>query len=80
MTSPSEQYFELVIWLPGQGPMRDLIKARSIQDAVHYAKFRYRGARVEIPAPVAKAELARSHTSPSLLKKRHLQKAKKSEQ
>lgn len=75
MTS-QEQYFELLVWLPGQGPMRDLVKARSIQDAIHWAKFRYKGAKIEIPEPAAKVELARSHTSPGLLKKRHLQRQK----
>lgn len=77
MTSAKNpEYFELLIWLPGQGPMRDLVKASSIQEAVHWAKFRYKNARVEIPQPSAKPELVRSHTSPGLLKKRHLKKAK----
>lgn len=71
----ADQYFELVIWLPGQGPMRDLIKARSLADAIHWAKFRYKNAKVEVPAPSAKPELVRSHTSPGLLKKRHLKKS-----
>lgn len=70
--APQDQYFELLIWLPGQGPMRDVVKARTLQDAVHHAKFRYKNAKIEIPPPAAKTELARSHTSPSLLKRRHL--------
>jgi len=74
--TPQEQYFELLVWLPGQGPMRDLVKARSLQDAIHWAKFRYKGSRIEVPEPAAKVELARSHTSPGLLKKRHLQRQK----
>lgn len=78
-TMPSqEEYFELLIWMPGQGPMRDLIKARSLQEAIHWAKFRYKNAKVEIPAPTIKPELAKSHTSPGLLKKRHLKKAQMS--
>lgn len=71
-----DQYFELLVWPPGQGPMRDLVKARTLQDAIHWAKFRYKNARVEVPEPAAKPELARSHTSPGLLKKRHLKNQK----
>lgn len=70
-----ETYFELLIWKPGQGPVRDLIKARTIQDAIHFAKFRYKNARVEVPSPAAKPDLVRTHTSPVLLKKRNAKKA-----
>jgi len=62
--SGADNYFELVIWLPGQGPMRDLVRAKTIQEAIHWAKFRYKNAKVEIAQPSAKPELARSHTSP----------------
>lgn len=74
MSAPAE-YFELLIWKPGQGPMRDLIQARTLQDAIHLARFKYKNAKVEIPSPAAKPELIRTHTSPVLLKKRNAKKA-----
>lgn len=73
--STQDQYFELLIWLPGQGPMRDLVKARTLQDAIHWAKFRYKNAKVEVPGPAAKPELVRTHTSVVLLKRRNARKA-----
>lgn len=46
--------FELQIWLPGQGALRDLIKAESLQQAIHFAKNRYPGCLVEVPQKAAK--------------------------
>lgn len=64
-----EDYFELIIWLPGQGPMRNIIKAESVQMAIAKAKNKYRGCRVELAPPAAKADLTRSRTSPSVMER-----------
>lgn len=59
--SDNVQYFELKIWLPGQGPLRDLVKAESLQQALHFVKNRYPACRVEVPDTVSKmTRLARS--------------------
>ena len=65
------QLFELQIWLAGQGAMRDLIRAESLQQAIQFAENRYPNCRVDVPPKAAKKpKLARSHTSPSLVEKR----------
>ena len=62
--------FELKIWLPGQGAMRDLIRAESLQQAIMFAENRYPGCRVDVPPQTAKKpKLARSRTSPSVAAK-----------
>jgi hypothetical protein len=43
------QLFELKIWLPGQGAMRDLIRAESLQQALTFAANRYPNCKVEVP-------------------------------
>lgn len=73
----NEVYFELIVWLPGQGAMRNIIKAESSQQALAAAKNKYRGCRVELAPPAAKAQLVRSYTSPTVmeqLRSRRLQK------
>lgn len=47
-------YFELQIWLPGQGPLRDLIRAESLRQALVFARNRYPGCLVEVPETPAK--------------------------
>lgn len=72
-----ETYFELIIWLPGQGPMRNIIKAESVSMAVAKAKNKYRGCLVELAPPAAKPSLIRTSTSPSVMERvryRRLQK------
>lgn len=60
--------FELMVWLPGQGAMRDLIRAESLQQAVEFAENRYPNCRVDVPPQAAKKpKLARSRTSPSVV-------------
>lgn len=67
--APSPEYFELVVWLPGRGPLRDLFRAGNIREAVELAERTYPGCAVEIPpAAQGKPRLARSATSPSVLK------------
>lgn len=47
-------YFELQIWLPGQGPLRDMIRAESLKQALVFARNRYPGCLVEVPETPAK--------------------------
>lgn len=47
-------YFELQIWLPGQGPLRDMIRAESLRQALAFARNRYPGCLVEVPETPAK--------------------------
>lgn len=68
------QLFELRIWLPGQGAMRDLIRAESLQQAITFATNRYPNCKVEVPETAAKKpRLVRSTRGP---KERARQKLK----
>lgn len=58
--------FELQIWLPGQGAMRDLVRAESLKQAITFAQNRYPNCKVEVPPKAAKPKLARSRTSKSV--------------
>lgn len=59
------QLFELRIWLPGQGAMRDLIRAESLQQALLFAANRYPNCKVEVPEQAAKKpRLVRSTRGP----------------
>jgi len=70
-SSERSELFELMIWIGGQGAMRDLIRAESLQQAIQFAQNRYPNCRVDVPPKAAKKpKLARSHTSPSLVEKR----------
>lgn len=55
--------YELKIWLPGQGAMRDLIRATSVNQAVQFARNRYPKCEIEIPEETVKPKLARSRSS-----------------
>ena len=69
-SSERSELFELQIWLAGQGAMRDLIRAESLQQAILFAENRYPGCRVDVPPQTAKKpKLARSRTSPSVAAK-----------
>ena len=46
--------FELKIWLPGQGAMRDLVRAESLKQAITFATNRYPNCKVEVPETTAK--------------------------
>ena len=64
-TAASAELFELKIWLPGQGAMRDLIKAESLDQAVEFAHNRYPNCKVEVPPAAAKKpKLARASNGP----------------
>ena len=59
------QLFELKIWLPGQGAMRDLIRAESLQQALTFAANRYPNCKIEVPETAAKKpRLVRSKRGP----------------
>ena len=64
-SAEKSQLFELKIWLPGQGAMRDLIRAESLQQALLFAQNRYPNCRIEVPATAAKKpKLVRSSCGP----------------
>lgn len=67
------QLFELRIWLPGQGAMRDLIRAESLQQAITFATNRYPNCKVEVPEQTAKKpKLVRSKRGPKETARRNL--------
>lgn len=67
------QLFELKIWLPGQGAMRDLVRAESLQQAITFATNRYPNCKVEVPEQVAKKpKLVRSKRGPKETARRNL--------
>jgi hypothetical protein len=71
-------YFELVVWLPGRGALRQVFQAEDLQQAVELAEGQYGGCLVQVPAPVAcKPVLIRSKTSPSLVQRARYKRARK---
>ena len=65
--------FELKIWLPGQGAMRDLIRAESLQQALLFAQNRYPNCKIEVPdATAKKPKLVRSNNGPKESARRRL--------
>lgn len=67
------QLFELRVWLPGQGAMRDLIRAESLQQAITFATNRYPNCKVEVPDRTAKKpKLVRSKSGPKETARRNL--------
>jgi hypothetical protein len=70
--------FELKIWLPGQGAMRDLIRAESLQQALTFAANRYPNCKVEVPSTAAKKpKLVRSNNGPKESARRRLKLVEK---
>lgn len=57
---------ELLVWLPGQGAMRTVIRADSLRQAVELAEKRYKQCLIEVPQETVKPKLVRSHTGPKL--------------
>ena len=53
-SSEKAMLFELKIWLPGQGAMRDLVRAESLKQAITFATNRYPNCKVEVPETTAK--------------------------
>lgn len=57
--------FELQIWLPGRGALRQLVRADSLQRALEIAQYKWPHSKIEVPPPVAKKpRLVRSSTCP----------------
>jgi hypothetical protein len=55
--------YELTIWLPGKGAMRDVVQGMSLNHAIQVARNRYPNCMVEVPPLAAsKPKLARSYT------------------
>ena len=72
-SAPKTALFELKIWLPGQGAMRDLIRAESLQQAITFATNRYPNCKVEVPEQAAKKpRLVRSKRGPKETARRNL--------
>jgi hypothetical protein len=70
LNQSAASYFELLVWLPGRGPLRQLFQADTVEAAVVLAEAAYGGCRVEVPPPVAaKPQLIRSSTSPSVARR-----------
>ena len=49
-----QDYFELLVWLPGRGALRDIFPGRTVPEAVEAAKLQHVGCLVEIPPLAAK--------------------------
>ena len=70
--------YELTIWLPGKGAMRDLVEGLSLNHAIQVARNRYPNCLVEVPpAPAPKPKLARSYTGRKEATKRRLKLVEK---
>jgi hypothetical protein len=70
--------YELKIWLPGQGPMRDLVRAESLQQALLFAQNRYPNCKIEVPDTAAKKpKLVRSNNGPKESARRRLKLVEK---
>jgi hypothetical protein len=77
-SSENARLFELKIWLPGQGAMRDLVRAESLQQAIEFAQNRYPNCKVEVPATAAKKpKLARAKNGPREAARRRLKLVEK---
>jgi len=64
-SAENTQLFELRIWLPGQGAMRDVVRAESLKQAITFATNRYPNCKVEVPETAAKKpRLVRSSMGP----------------
>ena len=64
---PNTDYFELLVWLPGKGPLRDVFRAATLSEAVELAELAYGKCFVEVPPAIeSKSQLARSSTSRSV--------------
>jgi len=77
-SSDKAQLFELKIWLPGQGAMRDLVRAESLKQAIEFAQNRYPNCKVEVPTAAAKKpKLARAKNGPRETARRRLKLVEK---
>ena len=73
MFQGKERSYELTIWLPGKGAVRDLIRGLSLNHAIQVARNRYPNCMVEVPLlPAQKPRLARSVVGPREAERRRL--------
>jgi hypothetical protein len=70
------QWFELEIQQADKLPMRRVFKADSPEVATALAQRQYRDAVVRLPPPAAKATLARSYTSKSVMQNLRYKRSK----
>jgi hypothetical protein len=70
------QWFELEIQQADKLPMRRVFKAESPEAATAQAQRQYRDAVVRLPPPAAKATLARSYTSKSVMQNLRYKRSK----
>jgi hypothetical protein len=70
------QWFELEIQQADKLPMRRVFKADSPETATALAQRQYRDAVVRLPPPAAKAILARSYTSKSVMQNLRYKRSK----
>lgn len=72
--------FELTVWMPGKGALRDVFRGLSLNHALQVARNRYPKALVEVPSIEAqKPRLPRSHMGPREMENRRLRLAKKNQ-
>lgn len=57
-------WFELKVVTEGKLPLRDVFRARSLQEAIFVAQRRFPKAVIEVPEGEQKTELARSKNGP----------------
>ena len=77
-SSERSRLYELKVWMPGQGAMRDLVRAESVNQAIQFARNRYPNCMVEVPAAAApKPRLARSGNGPKEARRRRLKLVEK---
>jgi hypothetical protein len=70
--------YELVIWLPGKGPLRDLVQGLSVNHAIQIARNRYPNCFVDVPlVPAVKPRLARSTAGANEKRNRRLRLVEK---
>lgn len=69
--------FELMIQLPHQRPMRDLVRAESLEQALDFAKNRYPNCTVVVPPAVKRPKLSKSSNGPIAEAKRRKKLAEK---
>jgi uncharacterized lipoprotein YajG len=70
------QWFELEIQQADKLPMRQIFKGDSPEAATAQAQRQYRDAVVRVPPPAAKATLARSYTSKSVMQNLRYKRSK----
>lgn len=58
------RWYELRLTLPGRPPFRQVFSGEDLEAAIGVAASRFPQAEIDVPAPSAKVELARSKNGP----------------